>query len=74
MTTLTLTEDEIRELTKRKQRKVQATMLRALGIEPKARPDGSLVVFRAQIEQLLGGKPAGSGKRLEEPEPDWSAV
>ncbi|SCU73463.1 conserved hypothetical protein [Cupriavidus necator] len=74
MSTLTLSEDEIRDLTKRKQRKVQAAMLRAIGIEPKARPDGTLVVFRAQIERLLGDKGGAGGKRQDEPEPDWSAV
>ena len=70
MTTLTLTEEEICELTQRKQRKVQAAMLRALGIDSKARPDGSLVVFRSQ----LGVNGAASSKRQQEPEPDWSAV
>lgn len=74
MTTLTLSEDEVRELTQRKHRRVQAAMLRAIGIEPKIRPDGTLLVFRAQVESLLGLQKSDRAKRQEEPEPDWSAV
>lgn len=49
-----LTEEEIRELTNRKQRCSQAMVLRALGITHKVRADGSLVVLRAHVEQELG--------------------
>ncbi len=57
-----LSEDEVRALTKRKQRRAQVRALRAMGIDHKTRPDGSPVVLRSHVESELGhdvkGKPA----------------
>jgi prophage regulatory protein len=47
--------EELRELTQRRQSRSQSEMLRALGIEHKVRPDGSLIVLRAHVVKLLGG-------------------
>lgn len=50
-----LTQDEIREMTGRVRYKSQAHVLSALGIEHMVRPDGSMLVLRAHVEQSLGG-------------------
>ncbi|MFJ1257879.1 DUF4224 domain-containing protein [Cupriavidus sp. CuC1] len=49
-----LTNDEIRELTKRTHRRTQVEALRTLGIEHRVRADGSIVVLRAHIEAVFG--------------------
>lgn len=59
-----LTEEELRFLTKRRQRKLQREVLALMGIDHLVRPDGSLVVSRARVEQLLGLE----GGTVEEPE------
>lgn len=55
MTPIFLTQDEIREMTGRVRYKSQASVLSAMGIEHKVRPDGSLLVLRSHVEQSLGG-------------------
>lgn len=65
-----LTEAEIRELTGRKVRRSQANVLAVMGIESKARPDGSLVVLRAHAERVLGGVVSQSRRT----KPDFSLV
>ncbi|VVE10664.1 hypothetical protein PTE30175_02545 [Pandoraea terrae] len=55
-----LTQDEVRELTGRTKFKSQDHVLSVLGIEHKVRPDGSMIVLRAHVEQLLG---CGTSKR-----------
>ena len=68
-----LTDTEIADLTQRRRRDAQARALAFMGIEHKRRPDGSLAVLRAHVEQVLGG-PASSGeRRMADAEPDWSA-
>jgi len=67
-----LTPEQIKELTERTQHSAQLRVLRALGIDHKVRPDGSLVVLRAHVEQQLGC--ALPSAKLQEPEPDWEAV
>jgi len=52
-----LTEEEIIEITERKQYTQQAKILRFLGITFMPRPDGSLVVLKMHVEKLLGGFP-----------------
>jgi len=49
---LTLTDDEIQQITNRQRRFAQAKMLTALGIRHKVRPDGSILVFRTAVEKL----------------------
>ncbi|WP_457955300.1 DUF4224 domain-containing protein [Achromobacter xylosoxidans] len=46
---LTLSDDEIEQVTRRKRRQAQAKVLKALGIRFQIRPDGTLLVFRASL-------------------------
>lgn len=49
---LTLTDSEIQQITQKERHNAQARVLKALGIRHKARPDGSLLVFRSAVERL----------------------
>lgn len=66
-----LTHDELVTLTGKKNSDAQSRTLRFMGIEHKPRPDGTLVVLKSHVEQLLGG--TESHKAIEA-EPDWSMV
>lgn len=66
-----LTEDELRQLTGKKQWPAQARALRAMGIQHKTRPDGHVLVLRSHVEALLGG---AHEAKVAVPEPDWSAI
>lgn len=68
-----LDSDEVRELTKRVQHAAQARTLRAMGIEHRPRPDGSLAVLRVHVEQQLGGAPTTARKKASA-EPNWGAL
>lgn len=68
-----LTDEELRELTRRSQPASQIRVLRYMGIEHKVRPDGSIVVSRSHVQQVLGVS-AISNKQRFEPEPNWSAI
>jgi hypothetical protein len=67
-----LTREEIHALTTRVQYSAQIKALRAMGIEHRVRPDGSLAVLRSHIEQLFGGM----SKTRNDPvkEPNWGAL
>ena len=52
---LTLNESELRDVTQRTRTDAQRRVLDALGIRYRIRPDGSLVVLRANVERELGG-------------------
>jgi hypothetical protein len=67
-----LNNDEVFDLTGRRQRASQAQMLRAMGIEHKIRPDGRVIVLRRHVEQLLGIKAERRAKAAFEP--DWSTA
>lgn len=67
-----LTPEEIAELTGRKVRKCQRSVLNHMGITHKVRPDGSLAVSRSHVENLLGGQVAHA--KLVSREPNWSAI
>ena len=56
MSSMFLDSGEIRELTNRIQHASQAKVLRAMGIEHRARPDGSIAVLRAHVEQVFGAR------------------
>lgn len=58
---LTLTHDEIVQLTARVRKSAQCDTLRQLGIPYKIRPDGSPVVLRAAMEVALGHAPKKNG-------------
>ncbi|MGO4379654.1 DUF4224 domain-containing protein [Pseudoduganella sp. RAF19] len=68
-----LDSDEVRELTDRIQRAAQAKVLRSMGIEHRARPDGSLAVLRAHVEQVLGVG-ATTSRKKQSSEPNWGAL
>lgn len=67
-----LTHTELVELTGRRVKSAQVRVLRFMGIEHKIRPDGSVAVLRAHVEQVLGVH-AQSLKRVEA-EPNWGAI
>jgi hypothetical protein len=62
-----LNDDELRTLTGKSFRSLQAEVLRYMGIEYRLRPDGSLVVLRSQLEPQQGKKKASA-------EPNWDAI
>lgn len=68
-----LDSDEVAELTARVQHAAQSRVLRAMGIEHRARPDGSLAVLRSHAEEVMSG---GKHSRRKKPEPEinWSGV
>lgn len=71
MTDFLLTPAELHALTGRRQRSAQVRALRGMGIEHKARPDGTLAVLRAHAELVLGG---GGGGRIRKTEPDFTGA
>ena len=66
---LTLTPDELRELTMAKRHDAQSRVLGHMGIPHSQRPDGSLVVLRSVVERILGGALAPQGT-IQGPEPE----
>lgn len=67
-----LNKSELIELTGRRVKSAQIKALRFMGIEHKIRPDGSVVVLRAHVQQVLGLKEP-TEKRVEV-EPNWDAI
>ncbi|WP_338847937.1 DUF4224 domain-containing protein [Massilia sp. W12] len=68
---INLSEQEIRDLTQKIQRKAQARELRALGIPYSARLDGSLVVLKENLPIVH----AGAGRAALDPaSPNWGAM
>lgn len=67
-----LTDEELKELTRRVHHSAQAHTLAKMGIEHRARPDGSIAVLRSHVESLLSGK---SDKKTKiATEPNWGAL
>ena len=58
MTAVLLTPDELVAITLRERPSAQARVLRRLGVPFLSHPDGSLLVSRASVEAVLGGKAA----------------
>lgn len=71
MTGIILTHDEIHDLTGKKRKSSQVSVLAQMGINFLQRPDGSVVVFRDEINKFLTG-----GIQHERPktQPDFSAL
>lgn len=67
-----LTDGEIIQTTRKHHKRAQMAALNMMGIQYKVRPDGSLLVLRAHVEQVLGIKVQGS--RPIEAEPHWEAL
>jgi len=68
-----LTREEIQALTNKKRLSSQVAVLNSLGIVHKLLPDGSPVVLKAHVEQLLGGQAVLDHKPERTWEPDWAA-
>lgn len=69
-----LTPSELAQLTGRTRSDAQKRALRYMGIEHRTRPDGSLVVLRSHVNQVLGDDSLKRESRTKEIEPDWSAI
>lgn len=67
-----LDSEEVHDLTDKVQRAAQARVLRAMGIEHKPRPDGSLAVLRSHVENVMSG--GGEKRKKAGPEINWSGV
>lgn len=67
-----LTAHELRELTGKWRRSSQVAALRAMGVEHKVRPDGTVAVLLAHVNKLFGHDAKATKKK--ESQPDWSAI
>lgn len=74
MSKMFLDSSEVKELTGRTQHASQAKVLRAMGIEHKARPDGTIAVLRSHVETALGGGVPAAARKKAPPEPNWGAL
>ncbi|MFO0521296.1 MAG: DUF4224 domain-containing protein [bacterium] len=61
---LTLTPDELLEVTGRVRSTAQARTLAALGIPYRLRPDGTVLVFRADLHATPNPRPTSPALRL----------
>ena len=67
-----LSESQLYELTKKKHCAAQASVLKSIGIDHKVRPDGSVVVSKVHVEQVLGVVVNNTiSKQIE---PDWTSI
>jgi hypothetical protein len=49
-----LTEDDLTELTGKRQNAARIRVLNSMGVQHKMRPDGSIAVLRTHVERLFG--------------------
>lgn len=70
-TSLMLTPEELVELTHKQKSSAQIRALRAMGIDHKVRPDGSVAVLRSHVDKEMG---APKEKRQAQWEPNWGAA
>ncbi len=71
---IVLTQDEVQSLTGRHRKDAQVKALRFMGIEHRVRPDGSVAVLKAHIEQILGATNQSPRQRNIRSEPNWAAL
>lgn len=69
MTTMFLTEDDLTELTGKRQNAARIRALNGMGIQHKMRPDGSIAVLRAHVERIFGEAPKKN--ETAEWKPSW---
>lgn len=74
MASMFLDQEEIKGLTNSTRRDAQTKALRAMGIEHKVRPDGSIAILRDHINKVFDGNPDSARKRVKVVEPNWSAI
>lgn len=65
-----LTDEELYEVTHKYRTAARVRVLRAMGIEHRVRPDNTIAVSRAHVENLLGG---GDGAKVKEITPNWNS-
>jgi hypothetical protein len=68
-----LSDEEVRALTQRKVRRSQVQTLKAMGIEHRVRPDGSVAILRNHINKVFDGSP-DSGRKTKSHQPNWDAM
>lgn len=70
-----LTDEELQDLTKKTHKSAQIQVLCHLGVDHKRRPDGSLVVLRSHVENILQDSKAHNKPSSDEvdniSEPNW---
>lgn len=64
--TLTLSDEELENLTRKKRPSAQRRALCLMGIEHRTRPDGSVAVLRAHVEAILAPELAKRRRRVPE--------
>ncbi len=74
MTSMFLDHEEIKGLTNSSRLDAQTKALRAMGIEHKVRPDGSIAILRYHITKVFDGNPDPSRKPVKVVEPNWDAI
>lgn len=75
MTTDTfLVAEEVQSLTNRIKRSSQVKVLKALGIEHRVRPDGSVAILRAHITKIFDGNPDTDKAKQARATPNWDAI
>jgi hypothetical protein len=74
MTNLFLEPSEIEGLTSRVRRSAQVKAIRAMGIEHKVRPDGSVAILRDHVNSVFDGRTSTPGRRQKPIEPNWGAI
>ena len=72
MNAMFLDDEQIAELTKRKQRRAQVAMLRSLGVQFKVRADGSIAILIEHVKKVFGGMEVS--KKDRHVEPNWDAI
>ena len=73
MTDTFLSYEEIQALTQRKVRTAQVRVLKAMGIEHRVRPDGSVAILRAHITKVFDGT-TETKKQTKQAVPNWEAI
>lgn len=73
-TSIVLTKDEVEALTGRHRKDAQIKALRFMGIEHRVRPDGTVAVLKAHIDQILGATSPSPRQRNIRSEPNWAAL
>lgn len=68
-----LVPEEVVALTNRKVRSAQVKALKAMGIEHKVRPDGSVAILRNHITKIFDGSPENLVKQ-KVVTPNWDAM
>jgi len=68
-----LTEAELIDLTGKSRPSAQVRALQIMGIDHLIRPDGSVLVARALVEQLLGLQARGN-RSVKSDEPNWESL